>query len=295
LVQQTVVKSTIGDPTWVQTASLLTEADSPMYTTSLETTADLAVALLTHYSFDLSGYTASELVGHWKKIYPNHWLHLAVIEALYQGRYKAVSAQQILTMWQRRGHTTYHFNMEFERLICSKFPESLTAMPKPALPPASLQTQQQTQQQEVKNYKSPLPVHNASSKVLTTDQSRRSNAREYNNTTTAGEKNSETPFAETENFKQKQTSVALVKRTEEDEKDNLYFSASQSQPIPPSSALTLERLQTLESFPSSEPLSDKTTKPLSVYVNHPPIGQFSPDKSERSETFTSKLKVLVDG
>jgi hypothetical protein len=294
LVQQTVVKSTIGDPTWVQTASLLREADSPMYTTSLETTADLAVALLTHYSFDLSGYTASELVDNWKKIYPNHWLHLAVIEALYQGRYKAISAQQILTMWQRRGHTTYHFNMEFERLICSKFPESLTAMPKPALPSAS----QQIHLQESKNLKS-LPQINS---AFTTAKSEATNTSEYKTSeyknTTAPPKNNQALFVETdvdtETSKQKQAVVNLAKQTGEDEKESLYIGASQSLPISSSSTLTLERLERLEYFSSSS-LSNKQTKLFPASVNRPPIGQFSPDKSERSETFTNKLKVLVDG
>ncbi|MBW4635429.1 MAG: hypothetical protein KME30_27115 [Iphinoe sp. HA4291-MV1] len=95
----------------------------------MDTSADLAIALLIHYSFDLSGYSASELVDFWQKQYPGNWLHLAVIEALYQGRYKGISVQQILTCWQRRGQAICHFNMEFERLICSKFPKSLTALP----------------------------------------------------------------------------------------------------------------------------------------------------------------------
>ncbi len=285
MVQQTVVKSTIGDPTWVQTASLLQEADSPMYTTSLETTADLAVALLTHYSFDLSGYTASELVDHWKKIYPNHWLHLAVIEALYQGRYKAVSAQQILTLWQRRGHTTYHFNMEFERLICSKFPESLTAMPKPALPSAS----QQIQPQESKHFKSLSQINNTS----TTAKPEVSNSNQYESTILPS-KNNQASTVETETCEQKQALVTIAKQTEEDEKKSFYLGASQSLPISSSSRLTLERLEKLESFSSSS-LSDKQTKLLPASVNRPPIGQFSPDKSERSENFTNKLKVLVNG
>ncbi len=114
-----------------QNPCLLSAVDSQMFTANPpETSADLAVALLIHYSFDLSGYSAIELVELWQKQYPGNWLHLAVIEALYQGRYKAISVQQILTCWQRRGQTIFHFNMEFERLICSKFPQSLTALPR---------------------------------------------------------------------------------------------------------------------------------------------------------------------
>jgi hypothetical protein len=81
-----------------------------------------AAALLTHYSFDLGGSTAEKLMIQWQKEYPVNWLRLAVIEALYQGRYKAVSVAQILALWKRRGEALYHFNYEFERLICRNFP-----------------------------------------------------------------------------------------------------------------------------------------------------------------------------
>ncbi|HLO47262.1 MAG TPA: hypothetical protein VK211_02415 [Kamptonema sp.] len=80
-----------------------------------------AAALLVHYSFDISGDTVEELVGEWLTIYPAYWLRLAVVEALYQGRYKTVSVEHILAMWQRRGQPLYHFNHEFERLVCSIF------------------------------------------------------------------------------------------------------------------------------------------------------------------------------
>ena len=90
-----------------------------------DTTAELAVELLIHYSFDLSGYSASELMSRWQQRYPDSWVHLAVVEALYQGRYKAISVEQILALWQRRGQAYYHFNMEFERLVCSRFPQKL--------------------------------------------------------------------------------------------------------------------------------------------------------------------------
>lgn len=80
-----------------------------------------ASALLVHYGFDLGGKKAEKLAGEWLTNYPSHWLRLAVIEALYQGRYKAVSVAQILSMWQRLNQPVYHFNGEFERLVCSNF------------------------------------------------------------------------------------------------------------------------------------------------------------------------------
>lgn len=90
--------------------------------------ANVAAWLLANYYFDLRGYQACELVESWLNHYPGNWLRLAVIEALYQGRYKAVSVEQILMIWQRRNQALYHFNYEFETLICSKLPAELTQM-----------------------------------------------------------------------------------------------------------------------------------------------------------------------
>ena len=85
-----------------------------------------AAALLVHYGFDLGGKKAEKLAGEWLTKYPSYWLRLAVVEALYQGRYKAVSVGQLLSMWQRIGEPLYHFNREFERLVCNNFPQDLT-------------------------------------------------------------------------------------------------------------------------------------------------------------------------
>lgn len=96
-----------------------------------EPTADsalaYAVALLNHYGFELRGYTAEELVNLWLQNHSAYWIRLAVIEALYQGRYKAVSVEQILAVWARRGQPIYRFNHEFERLISRKLPQKLAA------------------------------------------------------------------------------------------------------------------------------------------------------------------------
>jgi len=85
------------------------------------------VALLTGYEFELKGYTADEIVTEWLNEYEAVWLRLAVIEALYQGRYKSISVEQILKTWLKRGNPNFHFNHEFERLICSKLPRSVAA------------------------------------------------------------------------------------------------------------------------------------------------------------------------
>lgn len=97
-----------------------------MLTLAGDTNADCTVALLLHYIFDLGGYSARELVAHWTAHYPSNWVRLAVIEALYQGRYKAISVEQILGLWQRRGQMRQHFNCEFERLVCGNIHSRLT-------------------------------------------------------------------------------------------------------------------------------------------------------------------------
>lgn len=94
---------------------------------TVDPTTAYAVALLSHYKFELRGYTAQELVSLWLKTYQASWVRLGVIEALYQGRYKAVSVEQILAVWGRRGQPVYRFTHEFERLISRKLPQSLTA------------------------------------------------------------------------------------------------------------------------------------------------------------------------
>jgi hypothetical protein len=97
-----------------------------------------AAALLIHYSFDLHGHSADELVVWWTTAYQSHWVRPAVVEALYQGRYKAISVEQILALWLRRGQPVYHFNHEFERIVCSKFPQALVPKSSSAEEPTAI-------------------------------------------------------------------------------------------------------------------------------------------------------------
>jgi len=97
-----------------------------------------AAALLVHYGFDLGGKKAEKLAGEWLTKYPGYWLRLAVVEALYQGRYKAVSVGQLLSMWHRIGEPLYHFNREFERLVCNNFPQNLTLKSGDRVPPEDI-------------------------------------------------------------------------------------------------------------------------------------------------------------
>lgn len=85
-----------------------------------------AADLLTRYSFDLGVFSVEQLITYWLRSYPSCWLRTAIIEALYQGRYKAVSVGQILSIWKRRGQPIHHYNYEFEGIVCDRF--STTAL-----------------------------------------------------------------------------------------------------------------------------------------------------------------------
>ena len=95
-----------------------------------EPNLDLSLAqarsLIDSYAFDLGRDDAEKLLKHWLNLYSASWIRLATIEALYLGRYKAVSIEQIMGVWLRRGTPNPHFNYEFERLICRKLPKHLS-------------------------------------------------------------------------------------------------------------------------------------------------------------------------
>jgi hypothetical protein len=74
--------------------------------------------LLTHYCFDLEEQATEEVVRSWLGEYPAKWVLSAIIEALYQGRYKAASVEKILFHWHLHGQPTSHFDREFADLVC---------------------------------------------------------------------------------------------------------------------------------------------------------------------------------
>jgi hypothetical protein len=241
-----------------------------MLTTLPDTSANLAIALLINYSFDLSGYSANELVERWQTEYPLNWLHLAVIEALYQGRYKAVSVQQILVFWQRRDQAIYHFNMEFERMICSKFPQSLTSSPVPALSPAK---KNPTVERVTSSQLPPAKIHNGY---------------QHSNTATLQLKSSEP-----------KTSLSEQEGKEEDRDHKTVLKSPLSGKFPSSATLQLssavsQRQTSPESLPPSPSPSHHQRQPklLPPAAIHAPIGQFTPEKSDGSASFTSKLKAM---
>jgi hypothetical protein len=221
---------------------------------------DLTAALLIHYSFDLSGYSASELVNRWQTQYPLNWLHLAVIEALYQGRYKAFSVQQLLTFWQRRGQAIFHFNMEFERLICSKFPESLTSLTSPFL----------SENTELPPTGNSLTDNSAIAARVNNRYSQRNNSQPIQ------VMSEEKPISHHQTRENIETENVLPSSTTGVSKYSLECQRTY--------ALNLS-LVSQTSHLNQQALCLPAT-------NHPPIGQFTPETSDRSELFTSKLKAM---
>ncbi|HZG37152.1 MAG TPA: hypothetical protein VEZ50_00600 [Nodosilinea sp.] len=73
--------------------------------------------LLTSYSFDAETYQVKAVIAGWLAEFGPVWVSHAITEALYQGRYKLISIEQILKLWQRRGQPIRHFNREFETII----------------------------------------------------------------------------------------------------------------------------------------------------------------------------------
>ncbi|AFZ45876.1 hypothetical protein PCC7418_3772 [Halothece sp. PCC 7418] len=85
----------------------------------------LIEVLIENYGFELDGETPQAIAVRWLEDYEASWIRLALIEALYLGRYKAISVEQILNLWCRRGQPKFHFTHEFEQLICRRLPKSL--------------------------------------------------------------------------------------------------------------------------------------------------------------------------
>ena len=259
-----------------QNVALLPILKTKKFAPVAENSPNLAIGLLTHYSFDLGGYSASELVDRWRKDYAVSWLRLAIIEALYQGRYKAFSVQQILTLWHRRGQPTYHFNVEFENLICSKLPEDLTATPNAS---AFLAPPSDSQAQKTQKVTS-LPLQNHTSQLVAP----RLKANEKKLNPSSDEQNQPQTSSRTNIFPQEK-----LRRLQPSPQTVL---AKSKQRYLPSGK---PRLSHSEEFllKSQSSAVEKLAKFLPSDVNRPPIGQFTPETSDRSEVFTSKLRAIA--
>ncbi|HIK45936.1 MAG TPA: hypothetical protein IGR64_13800, partial [Leptolyngbyaceae cyanobacterium M65_K2018_010] len=85
--------------------------------------------LLIDYSFDTESGPAEAVVNGWLHQFDPSWISQAITEALYQGRYKLISVEHILQLWQRRGQPLRHFNREFESIILGQTLLSLPSLP----------------------------------------------------------------------------------------------------------------------------------------------------------------------
>lgn len=126
------------------------------FSTSQE--AQQAAALLVGYRFDLGSHDARQWVSLWLDIYRPVWIRDAVIESLYQGRYKALSVRQILDLWQKRGNPIRHANREFEVTICQDYGGH-------RLPTAKARTAKKTPAAHQLNQPSHRPLHGSSHKT----------------------------------------------------------------------------------------------------------------------------------
>ena len=76
-----------------------------------------AAAFLNQYGFELQRESAQEWVQSWERRYPKAWVSSALVEALYRGRYKAVSVEQLLGLWKSRGCPCLGASLEFGRKV----------------------------------------------------------------------------------------------------------------------------------------------------------------------------------
>ncbi|MEO0373979.1 MAG: hypothetical protein AAF329_05000 [Cyanobacteria bacterium P01_A01_bin.17] len=84
--------------------------------------------LLAYYNFQDEAQTREQLLDRWLRSYPIDWVRSALIEALYQGRYKSASVEYLLQLWKRRGQSLHHFSREFERLVSHNCPQTFLSL-----------------------------------------------------------------------------------------------------------------------------------------------------------------------
>ncbi len=131
---------------------------SATFSTSLE--AQQAAALLENYHFELGHHDARQWVSLWLEFYGPNWIREAVIEALYQGRYKSVSVRQILELWQRRDQPIRHASHEFEAAVCREF-ENAKTTPSDVTTPTPVQRRRSTALRSIKKTRH-LPINEVS-------------------------------------------------------------------------------------------------------------------------------------
>lgn len=109
------------------------------------------VPLLVRYRYEPDETQAAMIAQGWAEQYPAEWVRPAVVETLYQARYKSISVAQVLNLWQRQGRPHPHYSGDFERLVSRASPERLRSplprvvsrSPLPLLPAAVTEPQYQ--------------------------------------------------------------------------------------------------------------------------------------------------------
>lgn len=91
-----------------------------MMASELEREAQQAITLIKSFSLELEQYSPESQVLYWLNQYRAPWIRDAIIEAVYQGRYKIISVRHILGLWQRRGQPVRHFTSGFEQVIAAQ-------------------------------------------------------------------------------------------------------------------------------------------------------------------------------
>ncbi|MBX2866214.1 MAG: hypothetical protein KTR27_21895 [Leptolyngbyaceae cyanobacterium MAG.088] len=100
-----------------------------MMASQLEREAQQAITLIKSFSLELSQYSPESQVLYWLNQYRAVWIRDAIVEAVYQGRYKIISVQHILSLWQRRGQPVRHFTSGFEQVIAKHLGSPLHLSP----------------------------------------------------------------------------------------------------------------------------------------------------------------------
>lgn len=126
---------------------------------TFETNTDIAKVrqLLHDYSFDVGDHNMDMVVVGWLQEFDLAWIGSAIVEALYQGRYKLISVEQILRLWQRRGQPLRHFNREFESIIIGSTCFTLEPPAVPSPPVASAPSEKLDKRAGSDRYDIPVP------------------------------------------------------------------------------------------------------------------------------------------
>lgn len=79
--------------------------------------------VIDRYGLAADGERVDNLVATWLQKYDRTWIVRAIVECVHQGRYKLISVDRILQIWQRLGTPRLSFSAEYERDLLQDLPE----------------------------------------------------------------------------------------------------------------------------------------------------------------------------